>query len=187
MIPLAENNIGNTSTVPGDVIKAYNGLNVEIVDTDAEGRLMLADTLSYGCKLYPKFKIIEFSTLTGEVEAFSCGKFSMAIGINYNNNEINKFVNIGEFNGERVIVLPFISGFDDELKSDIADIRNICKKCKGQLYPSTTFLSYFINNNTKYLHIDIAGTAFNDNKKYTYEHYESSGVGVKLIIDYLLN
>lgn len=186
MIPLSENTVGHKSTIPGDVLRAYNGLNVEIVDTDAEGRLVMADTLSYGCEKYPSYKIIELSTLTGEVEHMSCGKFSMAIGINYDNKEINQFVNVGEFNGERIVVMPFISGFDDELKSNIADIRNVARDCKGQLYPSTTFLSYFIGDNTKYFHIDIGGTAFTDNKKYKYDNYESSGVGVKLLIDYLM-
>lgn len=185
MIPLSENTVGHKSTIPGDVIKSYKGLNVEIVDTDAEGRLVMADTLSYGCKLYPKYNIIEFSTLTGEVENLSCGRFSTAIGINFDTKELNKFVNIGEYNGERVLMMPFITGFDDELKSDIADIRNVSRNCKGQLYPSTTFLSYFINNDSKYLHVDIGGTAFTDNKKYKYDHYESTGVGVKLLIDYL--
>jgi leucyl aminopeptidase len=185
MVPLSENTIGHKSTIPGDVIKAYNGLNVEIIDTDAEGRLIMADTLSYGCELYPKYNIIELSTLTGEVEKLSCGRFSIAIGINYDTDAIAKFVNVGEYNGERVIMMPFITGFDDELKSDIADIRNVSKNCKGQLYPSTAFLSYFIKDNSKYLHIDIGGTAFTDNKKYKYDYYESSGVGVKLLIDYL--
>ena len=185
MIPLAENTVGHKSTIPGDVIKSHKGLNVEIIDTDAEGRLVMADTLSYGCKLYPKYKIIEFSTLTGEVENLSCGRFSTAIGINYDNNELNKFVSVGEYNGERVLMMPFITGFDDELKSDIGDIRNVSRNCKGQLYPSTTFLSYFINDDSKYLHVDIGGTAFTDNKKYKYEHYESTGVGVKLLIDFI--
>ena len=185
LIPLAENAIGRKSTISGDVIKAYNGLNVEIINTDAEGRLLMADALSYGVEKYPKYKIIELSTLTGEVESFSCSRFSMGIGINWEQHELQKLVNQCEMNGERLVLLPFVSGFDDELKSDIADIRNVARDCKGQLYPSTTFLSYFINDDTKYLHIDIGGTAYKDNKKYKYEQYEGSGVGIKLLIDYL--
>lgn len=187
MLPLAENAIGNTSTVSGDVIKAYNGLNVEIIDTDAEGRLVMADTLSYGIEKYPNYNIIELSTLTGEVEDLSCKKFNMGIGINWSNNELQTIVNHGEMNGERLVLVPFISGFDDELKSEIADIRNVCRDCNGQLYPSTTFLSYFINDNSKYLHIDISGSAFKDDKKYAYNDYEASGTGIKLLVDYIKN
>ena len=145
----------------------------------------MADTLSYGIEKFPKYKIIELSTLTGEVEDFSCKKFNMGIGINWKDDELQSIVNHGEMNGERLVLLPFISGFDDELKSEVADIRNVCKDCKGQLYPSTTFLSYFIKDNTKYLHIDIAGTAFKDNKNYAYEEYEATGSGIKLLVDYI--
>lgn len=185
MLPFAENAIGNKATVSGDVIKAYNGLNVEIIDTDAEGRLIMADTLSYGIEKYPDYSIIELSTLTGEVASFSCTKFNMGIGINWEQVELQRIVNHGEMNGERLVLVPFISGLDDELKSEVADIRNTPKDCQGQLYPSTTFLSYFINDDTKYLHIDIAGTAFKDEKSYQYEEYEASGSGIKLLVDYI--
>lgn len=184
LIPLSENTTGHKSTIPGDVIKAYNGLKVEIIDTDAEGRLILADTLSYGCETYPAYKIIELSTLTGEAFNLSCARFNIVIGINWLNKDIQDIVNLGEMNGERVVNLPFIKGFDDELQSEIGDIRNVSRGCKGQIYPSTTFLSYFIGDNSKYLHIDV-GASSKDNKKYRYMNYEGTGVGVKLLTDYL--
>jgi leucyl aminopeptidase len=184
LLPIAENSIGPNATIPGDIIKAYNGINVEIIDTDAEGRLMIADCLSYAQDKWKDATYIDISTLTSEQEYVSCKEFSTIIGLN-TDKTINNIIKNGELIGERIVKFPFIRGImEKDLISNTADIRNISKDCKGDIYPSTTFLAHFINGrnpNTKWIHIDLGGNTYKTERGYNYEGVEAVGIGIKML------
>lgn len=181
LLPIAENSIGPGATIPGDIVKGYNGMNVEIVDTDGEGRLIMADCLSYAQDKWPGAVCVDISTLTMELENMSCKEFSSIIGLN-TDKEINTVVKNGEKIGERVVKFPFLRGkMEEELKSDVADIRNIVKQCQGQIYPSTTFLAHFIKKESKWIHIDLGGNTYKLNRGYSYPEEETVGFGIKLL------
>ena len=181
LLPIAENSIGPEATIPGDVVKGYNGLNVEIIDTDGEGRLMMADCLAYAQDKWSGAMCVDVSTLTMELEYMSCKEFSSVIGLN-TNKEMDKMVKNGEEIGERLVKFPFLRGkVEEELKSDVADIRNVVKKCQGQIYPSTTFLAHFVKEGTKWIHLDLGGNTYKLGKGYSYPEEETVGVGIKLL------
>lgn len=181
LLPIAENSIGPGATIPGDIVKGYNGMNVEIVDTDGEGRLMLADCLSYAQDKWLGAICVDVSTLTMELENMSCKEFSSVIGLN-TDKEMTTMVKNGEEIGERLVKFPFLRGkMEKELKSDVADIRNIVKHCQGQIYPSTTFLAHFVKEDSKWIHIDLGGNTYKLNRGYSYPEEETVGVGIKLI------
>lgn len=181
LLPIAENSIGPEATIPGDIVKGYNGLNVEIIDTDGEGRLMMADCLAYAQDKWSGAMCVDVSTLTMELEYMSCKEFSSVIGLN-TNKEMDKMVKNGEEIGERLVKFPFLRGkVEEELKSDVADIRNVVKNCKGQIYPSTTFLAHFVKEGTKWIHLDLGGNTYKLGKEYSYPEEETVGVGIKLL------
>lgn len=184
MIPLAENSLSEKATVPGQVIKSYGGITVEVTNTDAEGRLLMADCLAYASRKFPKYQLLDIATLTGEQFRFSCQKFSSAVQIN-SFNFTNKLIKAGEKVGERIIPLPYINEFSKEIKSDIADVKNVSTSCKASLYPSSTFLSKFIQEDSKWIHIDIGGNEYKLKSKYDYKNQEASGLGVKLLLSVL--
>ena len=156
-------------------------MNVEIVDTDGEGRLMMADCLSYAQDKWSGAMYVDVSTLTMELENMSCKEFSSVIGLN-TDKEINNMIKNGEEIGERLVKFPFLRGkVEEELKSDVADIRNVVKKCKGQIYPSTTFLAHFVIEGTKWIHLDLGGNTYKLERGYSYLEEETVGVGIKLL------
>lgn len=180
MIPLAQNAIGNKASISGDVIKAYNGKTVEIINTDAEGRLLLADCLSYASKEYPTARLIDMATLTGQQESISCKLFSNVIS---NNSKLEKdIIKAGDDCSEMVVSLPYMK---EEclkfLKSDSADLRNVANKCQAQLLTSSVFLGEFIKKTTKWAHIDIAGPTWDMSSVKPYMPGEGSGYGVRLL------
>jgi len=181
LLPIAENSIGPGATIPGDIIKAYNGMNVEIVDTDGEGRLMMADCLSYAQDKWSGAMCVDVSTLTMELEYMSCKEFSSVIGLN-TDKEMENMVKNGEEIGERLVKFPFLRGkVEEELKSDVADIRNVVKKCQGQIYPSTTFLAHFVKEGVRWIHLDLGGNTYKLDRGYSYPEEETVGVGIKLL------
>tara|TARA_B100000575_G_C23120590_1_gene648398 strand:- start:240 stop:1850 length:1611 start_codon:yes stop_codon:yes gene_type:complete len=182
LCPLAENNIGTHTTKPGDIIESYNGKTVEIINTDAEGRLMLADTIAYISDKYPKSQIIEFSTLTQSQDDLSCKHFSNIMGIN-SDSLIKKMINIGGKINERLVSLPVMREYIRYLKSNIADVKNEPTKCGSDLFISMCFLLEFVKKNTKFIHIDIAGTVYDMKEIASYMGDESSGIGVRLLFE----
>ena len=185
LIPLAQNAIGNKASISGDVIKAYNGKTVEIINTDAEGRLLLADCLSYASEEYPNAKLIDFATLTGQQENLSCKMFSNVVS---NHLPLEKeIIKAGESSQELVVSLPYMK--EDCLKyleSDTADLRNVAKKCRGQILTSSVFLGEFIKKTTKWAHLDIAGPTWEMSSIKPYMPGEGSGYGVRLLFKMLL-
>jgi leucyl aminopeptidase len=184
VIAAAHNAIGSNAYFPGDVYKSYSGKTVEIFSTDAEGRLVLADALSYCIKKYAPQEIIDFATLTGGILS-ALGE--IVAGLFSNNDALAQALfSSGESTGERLWRFPLYKEYCDSLKSDMADLRNLSKFKKGYASPiiGAAFIKEFIGE-TPWAHIDIAGTAYNEGQcKGDLPQY-GTGFGVRLMMHYL--
>ena len=180
VIPATENSIGSKSYKPGDVYSSYTGKTVEIGDTDAEGRLVLADALAYAVKNLKPSRIIDLATLTGSIVMALGDETS---GLMSNNDVVTDLlVRAGSETGERVWRMPLYEDYKDQLKSDIADIKNVGGRAAGSI-TAAIFLQEFVGK-TPWAHLDIAGTAFiSEAKRYTPKH--GTGVGVRLLVLFL--
>lgn len=177
--PLTENLPSGSAYKPGDVLKISNGKTVEVINTDAEGRLILADALAYASKYNPQ-AVIDLATLTGAC-VIALGSF--ATGLLGNDDDLKqKITSSGEITGERVWELPLWDEYKELLKSDIADMKNVGGR-PGGVITAASFLSYFVNY--PWVHLDIAGTAWTNDDGVTkpYNPKGATGVGVRLIID----
>ena len=180
IIPSTENAMGPTSYKPGDVYRSYCGKTVEITNTDAEGRLALADALSYGQKHFSPSRIIDLATLTGAVMV-ALG--SERAGFYSNDDKLAKSCETsGEKTGDLVWRLPLDADYKKYLKSTIADIKNCCTKRLAGSVTAAMFLQEFIEKKTPWIHLDIAGTAFLDSPRH-YHLTQATGSGVRLVID----
>ena len=185
IIPSVENMIGGEAYRPGDIIKLYNGKTAEILNTDAEGRLILADALAYGEKQYAPKAIIDFATLTG-----AC---IVALGNNVaaivsNDKQLTKeIINSSKTTTEEIWELPLTQDYMDMIKSDVADIKNVgIGKAAGTI-TAAAFLKSAIKD-TPWVHFDIAGVAWTQGaatKQKPYNPKGATGFGVRLILDYL--
>ena len=184
--PFAENSIGPNSTKPSDVIKSYSGRTVEIANTDAEGRLVLADCLSYAVDKYPNASIIDFATLTGQQESVSGKLFSCILSIN-NDKDVDKLIEKGREINEPLVELPLDSIIEksvDNLESYVADIKNVSFTNSADIIMSALFMRQFVKKDTKWIHIDIAGPSYKVDKIIKYASPEASGVGVRLLYSF---
>ena len=181
--PFAENSVGPNSTKPSDVLKAYNGRTVEITDTDAEGRLILADCLAYVVDKYPEAILIDFATLTGQQERLSCKLFSNVLSVN-SQKEVHKLIESGKEINELLVELPIMEKHLKNLESYVADIKNVSFTCSADIIMSALFMRQFVKKNTKWMHIDIAGPSYKVNEVIKYASPEASGVGVRLLFAY---
>lgn len=174
--PLTDNKTGSSAINPGDILKMHNGVTVEVVNTDAEGRLILADALSYGIKKYNPDFVIDIATLTG---ACSIALGRNATGLMSNDNELTQALKeAGDDTYERVWELPMFEEYKEQIKSDIADIKNTGGRYAGTI-TAAQFLSYFTEG-AKWAHLDIACTSYSDcNSKYISKG--GTGVGVYLL------
>jgi len=181
VVASAENAVGSNSFRPGDVISSYSGKTIEIIDTDAEGRLVLADGLSYIIEQFQPKQLIDLATLTGSVVQ-TLGY--SAAGMFTNNVDMAKtLTTIGNEINERVWPLPLFADFEDDLHSDIADLRNFSGKPIAGAITAAKFLEAFTNSHEKWMHLDIAGVSFGDSP---YSKMKSaSGYGVQLITNYI--
>lgn len=157
LVGLAENMPGPEAVKPGDVYTAYNGTTVEVQNTDAEGRLVLGDVLSYACKNYKPSVLFDFATLTG---ACVIALGHEAAGVMTRSNALAAKIDTAcRSSGDRSWRLPHWSVYDEQLKSDIADVRNIGGKPAGTV-TAMRFLSRFVDSHIPWAHFDIAGTAW---------------------------
>ncbi|MFT3737560.1 MAG: leucyl aminopeptidase [Breznakibacter sp.] len=181
LIPATDNRPGFNAYAPGDVLTMHNGTTVEVMDTDAEGRLILADALSYANQLAPRL-VIDLATLTGNA-VMAIGPYgSVAMGTA--NEQIRTLLNLSaDQSGERLAWFPFWDEYDESLKSDVADMKNIGGREAGAI-TAGKFLSRFTNY--PWVHLDIAGTAFL-NKPIGYRGTGGTGVGVRLLYTFLKN
>lgn len=160
LLPLVENMVSENAIRPSDVIISHSGKSVEIMNTDAEGRLIIADCMSY-CKKYNPKLIVDMGTLSGETAHIFGNKSSVIMG---NNFKINReLMAIGKKYHENIWELPMWDIYLDELKSEIADLRNVSKSGKSSAITVGSFLSQFVPKNkdgkeVDWVHLDIAGT-----------------------------
>ncbi len=183
IIPAVENMPSGSSYRPGDIIRMYNGKTVEVLNTDAEGRLILADALAYGVAKYSPKCILDFATLTG---ACIIALGTNIAGIIGNDNKlINKLVSISNITGEKIWQLPLSEEFSDLIKSNVATIKNIGGRTGGTI-TAAAFLSYFVSD-VPWAHFDIAGTAWTQDgtADKSYNPKGSTGFGIRTIIKFL--
>jgi len=181
--PFAENSVGPNSIKPSDVLRAYNGSTVEITNTDAEGRLIIADTLAYIVDKYPKASIIDFATLTGAQVRLSCKMFSNILAVN-SSIEVAKLIEAGEEINELLVELPMMEKHLKYLESYVADIQNVSTTCSAGIIMSALFMRQFVKKHTKWIHIDIAGPSYKADNVIKYGSPEATGVGVRLLFNY---
>jgi len=184
IVPSVENMPGGESYRPGDIIRLYNGKTAEILNTDAEGRLILFDALSYGIKTYKPKEIIDFATLTG---ACIVALGSNVAGLISNNPRLTeKLKQSSEKTGEDIWQLPLNDDYMEMIKSDYADIKNVGAGRAAGTITAAAFLANAIEN-TPWAHFDIAGTAWiqGGSKDKSYNPKGATGFGVRLILDYL--
>ncbi len=180
-IPLAENHIANNAYKPSDIFTSYSWKTVDIIHTDAEGRLILADAISYVSKNYKLEKIITMATLTG-----AC---MVALGFRYagimgdDEELINKFLDYSQTHFEKYNRLPFDEYMVEKTKSEVADLQNLTKEALAGSSMAWAFLSNFRMNDEKYTHIDIAGVALNSYEAHGYANRGMTGFWVESIAD----
>jgi leucyl aminopeptidase len=182
-IPSTDNAIGPSSYKPGDVYRSYSGKTVEITNTDAEGRLVLADAVSYVEDKFKPSRIIDLATLTGAI-VITLGE--EASGLFSNDDELAKdLIRAGKHTHERLWQLPLYDEYKEGLKSPIADMRNSPPARKAYSSMGALFIQEYIKK-TPWAHLDIAGTAFISGPKH-YHTTNATGFGVRLLIDYLIH
>jgi leucyl aminopeptidase len=179
LIPATDNRLNNNALVPGDVITISNGVTVEVLNTDAEGRLILADALHYAKKYNPKL-VIDLATLTGAASRAIGPYATVAMGT-ADRATWNALQASAGMTHERLVEFPFWDDYKDLIKSEIADIKNIGGAEAGMI-TAGKFLEYFIDY--PYVHLDIAGPAFLD-RPVTYYGKGGTGVGVRLLTHFL--
>lgn len=179
ILPATENLPGGSATRPGDVVRSITGKSIEIISTDAEGRMTLADAIGFAKRFRPR-AIIDIATLTG---ACTIAFGNCAIAMMGNKREIlDKMKECGYNTYERVWQMPLFDECKEYLKSDIADLKNTGGK-SGALLSSAAFLSEFAGN-IPWIHLDIAGTAWVEKEK-PYMPKGASGVGTRLILNFI--
>lgn len=183
VLPITDNAISEKALLPSDVITAYNGKTIEVLDTDAEGRLILADGLSYLSKNYKTDYLIDLATLTGS----SVRMFGDTCAAMFSNNDElkNMLIKTGDQTNQRVWNLPLWDVWKDDIQSDVADMKNISLKPVGDCIIAAKFLEQFIENHPKWAHLDIAGVAFGT-VGYAREK-AATGFGVQLLVNLIEN
>ncbi len=183
VLPITDNAVSEKALLPSDVITAYNKKTIEVLDTDAEGRLILADGLSYLAKNYKTDFLIDLATLTGS----SVRMFGDTCAAMFSNNEElkNKLIKTGDQTNQRVWNLPLWDVWKDDIQSDVADMKNISLKPVGDCIIAAKFLEQFIENHPKWAHLDIAGVAFGS-VGYAKEK-AATGFGVQLLVNLIEN
>lgn len=181
LIPATDNRPGELAYAPGDVIKMHNGMTVEVLNTDAEGRMILADALSYAKKFKPEL-VMDFATLTGAA-AMAIGQYGIVCMGTAPEKTKSALKVSGENAYERLVEMPFWDEYADLMKSEIADLKNIGGRIAGAITAGK-----FLENFTDYpwMHFDIAGPAYlhsTDN----YRGKQGTGAGVRMVLDYLKN
>ena len=181
LVPATDNMINGGGFVPGDVLTMYNGLTVEVLNTDAEGRLILADALSYGEKFSPEL-VIDLATLTGAAAA-AIGPAGIVCMGTASEKVKDELKTSGFRVHERLAEFPFWDEYDELIKSDVAEIKNLGASYAGAI-TAGKFLGHFVK--APWMHFDIAGPSFLSSKD-AYRPKGGTGVGVRLLFDFLKN
>lgn len=179
LIPATDNRPGPQAIVSGDVLKMHNGMTVEVINTDAEGRLILADALSYATRYKPELTI-DLATLTGSAVR-AIGKRAIAGMQSDARKEFEELRSCGSNVYERIVELPLWDDYGEEIKSQLADLKNLGGPEAGAI-TAGKFLQKFTSY--PYIHLDIAGPSFLE-KRDSYRGQGATGVGVRLLLEYL--
>ena len=182
LVPTCENMPSGSAVKPGDVITSFSGKTVEVLNTDAEGRLILCDALAYAKRYNPKL-VIDAATLTGGC-VVALGKAAAGL---FSNNEVavSKLLESAKRTGDKLWRLPLFDEYHDLMKSDNADIANIPPRVSGEASSATAacFLEYFIDYN--WVHLDIAGVAYGSSKYSPSSYHGATGRPFYLLMDFL--
>ena len=181
LVPATDNRPGENAYVPGDVIKMYDGTTVEVLNTDAEGRMVLADALHWAKRYKPEL-VLDFATLTGAAAAITGSEALIYMGTAEEKTK-QSFEKSGANQYERIVQLPLWPEYGDMIKSDIADLKNV-----GGAYGGAITAGKFLEHFTAYpwLHFDIAGVSFATAKK-NYHSVGGTGFGLRMLLDYLMH
>ncbi|MGA3014106.1 MAG: leucyl aminopeptidase family protein [Bacteroidales bacterium] len=179
LMPATDNRPGPKAIVPGDIIKMQSGLTVEVLNTDAEGRLILADALDYAKKYKPAL-VIDLATLTGSAIR-AVGKIGIVAMQTKAAKDLEQLKESGMETYERIVEFPTWDEYSDGIKSEVADIKNVGPAEAGAI-TAGKFLEKFTDY--PYIHLDIAGPAFLD-KRDSYRGQGGTGVGVRLLFDFI--
>lgn len=179
IVPAVENMPSGSAIRPGDILTSSSGKTIEVVNTDAEGRLILADALSYAARYKPK-AVVDLATLTGAC-IVALGHHVTAV-LGNDDNLVKDLISAGKKTGERAWQLPLFDDYAEQIKSDVADVKNVGGRAAGTI-TAAAFLQKFADE-FKWAHLDIAGTAWMEAAKPCYPK-GGTGVGVRLLIEYL--
>lgn len=182
IIPTAENKIAPDSYVDGDVLTSYSGRTIEVCDTDAEGRLILADAVTYAVRDEKATRILDIATLTGAV--VSMYGFTIGGVVTDSDKMWDEYYKASLKTGEKHARIPFGKEHEKMLESDIADIKNVGGKFCGTI-TAGLFIRSFAEN-LPWLHVDIAGTAWVDTPDYAYQDKYATGVCADTIAEWLM-
>ncbi len=178
---LVENMPSGTAQRPGDVVTTMSGQTVEVINTDAEGRLVLADAVTYVQRNYKPTTIIDLATLTGAILISLGHEWA---GLFSNNDELaNELIRAGEDSGDKLWRMPLGEPFDRLIDSPIADMKNVGPREGGSI-TAAQFIQRFVENGVKWAHVDMAGKAWTDKPGSTYEK-GATGFGVRLLDEYV--
>ncbi len=181
IVPTTDNSVGTRAIKPGDVIESYSGKTIEVINTDAEGRLILADGLAYAQKHYPSDYLIDLATLTGSVVR-SLG-FQTSGLMTHNDALAKSLMDIGYHIGERTWRLPAWSEYGKHMESDIADIKNLSAAPVAGAITAGKFLEYFVGEHDAWAHLDIAAMAFA--KMPGHKDKSGTGYGIDLLYTWM--
>lgn len=181
LIPATDNRPGENAYVPSDVITLYDGTTVEVLNTDAEGRIILADALAYARQYKPEL-VIDLATLTG-AKVIAVGTAGLAMMSTAPQETQQAIMEAGENVYERLAVLPLWDEYREALNSDIADLKNVGGREAGSIVAGK-FLEHFTGY--PWIHLDIAGSAW-QTKNDSYRGKNGTGVGVRLLLEFLSN
>jgi leucyl aminopeptidase len=180
LVSAAENMPSSNAYRPGDIVKTLSGKTIEVLNTDAEGRIILSDALFYAQRYNPD-AIVELSTLTGAIIIALGSHASGMMGTDQ--ALLDKISHAGEVSGERVWQLPMWDEYHEMVKSQVADLKNLAGRPAGSI-TAGTFLAAFTGE-YPFVHIDIAGTAWVDRPAKPYDTFGGTGVGVRLLAEFL--
>lgn len=183
ILPITDNAISKEALLPSDVVTAYNGKTIEVLNTDAEGRMILADGLSYLSKNYSTDVMLDLATLTGSAVRMFGDTCAALMG--NNTDLIQTLLKSSEETNQRLWNLPLWDVWKEDITSDVADLKNISLKPIGDCIVAGKFLEQFIEGHQNWAHLDVAGVAFG-NVHYAKEK-AATGYGVQLLLNFLKN
>lgn len=181
LVPSSENLLNGKAVKPGDILKAMSGKTVEVINTDAEGRLILADALAYAVQELKPVCMVDLATLTGAVVVALGSQASGMMGTD--DGMMERLQAAGKRTGERVWPLPLFDEYSKQIKSDFADLKNVAANREAGSIIGGAFLKEFVGD-TPWVHLDIAGTAWTRETR-PYVPKGATGVGIRLLVDTL--